>query len=170
MASGNLLAELRCPQGFPPPNNSPLVSRRVGASTPPEAMLTWAFIDGEDNYVDFYFTLPNKYDGGGLTVIVEIEDIASTNKFRIALAWRRLELTDDFDSTAHTYDYNQITVTGTGTQGKGLTGTITFTDGVDQDGVTGGDHVLLRLWRNYIHADDNATETCYIRKIIVKET
>lgn len=169
MASGDILGEFRCPQGVPPDANPALVVIKNGASTPGETMLTWGFPDGDDYYVDFYMTIPNLYDDGGVDVIFEIEDIGETNAFVPRCAWRRLELTDDFDDS-HTYVYNQTIVTGSGSSGKGLTGTISFTTGADMDNVTAGDHAILRVHRNYTDGDDDAISEMIIRKIVIEES
>jgi len=171
MASGDSLFELR-PQSATPPGASAAQHDTVaGASTPAETLPVIAFDAGADEYMDWYLTMPEHYDGGGITVKVEMQMASATSGgVRPEIALRERATTDDWDTTAHTYDFNGVTVTAPGTLGQSVIGTITFTDGADMDNVGAGDPFVLRLWRNYGHAGDDASGDALLERIYAIET
>jgi hypothetical protein len=68
------------------------------------------------------------------------------------LAWDA----EDIDAS-HSYTYNAVTDTAPGTSGYFTNPTIAFTDGADMDSWAEGELAIVRVWRDYNHADDDMT-------------
>lgn len=171
MAKNDFLFDGRALQGVVPAANAADIILTQGASTPPEIMFVYAFSTSADEYVDFYFTMPTQYKGGGVTLKIEVRAASATSSnFRLAAAFRRRATTDDWDTTAHTYVFNEVSVIVPGTVGFSVIGTITFTDGTDMDSVVAEDQFVLRLWRNYGHGDDAAAGDMYLERFYAYET
>lgn len=172
MASGDFLFELR-PQSATPPTASAATHNTVeGASTPAEMLPVIEFDAAADEYMDWYLTMPEHYAGTtGITCTLEIQMASATSSnVRAAIALRERATTDDWDTTVHTYVYNEATLAVPGTLGLSVKGNITFTDGADMDSVAAGDSFVLRFYRNQGHGDDAASGDALLERIYVTET
>ena len=171
MAKNDFLFEGRAPYGSAPGTSRADLVVVPGASTPAENMMVYAFATDADEYVDFFLTMPNQYKGGGVTLEIEVQaESATSSNFRLAAALRHRETGDTWDTDAHTYDFNQVSVAVPAVVSRSVIGTITFADGVDMDSVVAGSHFVLRLWRNYTHVDDVAGGDMYLERFYAYET
>lgn len=171
MASGETVFKFRAPHGTPPGTLGASLDWVPGASTPAENMPVYDFDAAADTYMDFFDTMPENYGGGGLTIDIEVSaSVATSSNFRLAIAFRLRDTTDDWDTTAHTYVYNEVSVAVPGTVGLSVVGEITFTNGADMDSVIAGSQYVLRIYRNQGHGDDLATGDMQLERIHGKET
>jgi len=129
---------------------------RAGASTPAERVPVWAFDASIDEYLDFYCHLLG-YGGGGLTfTITSMAASAITGGALVALAIRRVaDDVEDVDTTAQTYDYNEIRIPAPSATGEYTYDTITFTSGSDMDSLANNEAFILRMRRK--GSDNTAT-------------
>jgi hypothetical protein len=142
----------------------------AGASTPAESVPVLDFDDTTVEYADFYGYMPLSYGGGGVTITFIHSAAANTGVFGINAAFRLVEDDgEDLDTTAFTYDYNEVAATVANVVGKAAYDTLAFTDGADMDSVTAGSYFILRVKRNTSVASD-ATGDCSIHKIVIRET
>jgi hypothetical protein len=156
---------------MPPGSDSATPDVRVGGSTPPESLVVWDFDASVSEYMDYLVYLSG-YSGGGLTVVLPfMMSSAASGKIRLEAAIRALvDRTEDFDS-AHTYLFNGVSVDPVPTNsGEVDYPVVTFTDGADMDSWADGELAILRVWRDYNHADDNAAGDLELLVPIVKET
>lgn len=157
-------------ESSPPASSSAQETTVAGTSTPAENFRVLAFDQTGPEYWDYKIWLSPKYAGGGLTIILKFGAAVSTNNVRWGAALRRIEDTDDLDTTAHTYDYNDVAadVAVPGTVGQTKNATITFTNGADMDSVAAGEFFWLRIRRTA--ATSNAAGDAYLYGISVRET
>src|SRR5262245_16489436 len=119
---------------MPPLTNFAAFVLRNGASTPVERIPVYAFDAAADEYLDYYCSLRG-YGGGGLTFqITSMAATATTGGALVALAIRAIvDDADDLDTTAHTYDFNEVRIPCASASGEVTYDTITFTNGADMD-------------------------------------
>lgn len=171
MASGDTLFNFRAPHGTPPGSSAATIDWVPGTSSPPENMPVYDHDAAADEYMDFFGTMPQHYANGGLTIDVEVSaSTATSSNFRLAIAFRLRDTTDDWDTTAHTYVFNEVSAAVPGTVGLSVIGTITFTNGADMDSVVAGSQFVLRFYRNQGHGDDLAGGDMQLERIHGKET
>lgn len=171
MASGDFLFSFEPPHGSAPATLAATLDIVPGTSTPVENMHVYDFDASTAEYMDFFGTLATHYSGGGLTCTVEASaSSATSSNFRIGLAFRLRDTTDDWDTTAHTYVFNEASYAVPGTVGLSVTGTIAFTAGADMDSVVAGSRFVLRVYRNVAHADDVATGDMQFERLYATET
>lgn len=147
----------------------------AGTSTPAEAMPVLAFDASTVEYMDYKCELSPQYQGGGLTIKLVWATAAASNEVAWGAALRRVEIgSDDFDTTAHTYDYNIVSGGGTAsaTVGHWMDDVITFADGADMDSVAAGETFILRIRRNASIGDgtDDNTGDAYLISVSIRET
>lgn len=172
MASGNSLLWLGARDGIPPATAYAQQDVIAGTSSPAEAIPVLAFDATTIEYADFRCKLPQHYSGGGLTVVICSGAGITTGGVRWEVAFRSIEDdAEDLDTTAHTYDYNGVTVSSLPSAvGEVTYDNITFTDGADMDNVGAGDEFVLRIRRKTDDAGDTAAADAYIHGIEIRET
>lgn len=157
MAIGDTLIALAAPWGYYPYPawTYPTSVQYVGGGSD-ELMPVYSFSGSGQKYVDWHFRMPYNFSAGnGVNVIVDVFDFTSGDGSRWEAAWRRVDNTEVYWSASHTYDYNGITITGSGNLGQRKTGTISFSSGSDMDSVVGGDDVIFRFRRDAFDGDDD---------------
>lgn len=170
MASGNTLLVLSPLDNVPPATLFATLDTMIGTSTPAESIPVLDFDDTTVEYADFYCVMPRHYGGGGVTVTIFHSAAAATGVAGWNVAFRRVaDDAEDLDTTAQTYDYNEVSATVASAIGEIAYDTIGFTDGADMDSVTAGDYFIMRVKRNTSIASD-ATGDCSIHAIEIKET
>lgn len=150
-----------------------LINLRGGGSTPAEQVGIWDFVPttAKQNYLDFMCWLPATYSGGGLTFDLPwTAATATSGQTRWEIAIRRME--DDVDDidVSHTYVYNGVSDTAASVSGELSYPQITFADGSDMDGWTGGEIAIVRVRRDPDNADDNMTGNAQLWGLIGQET
>lgn len=172
MASGNSLAYLNADNAIPPATAYAQKDYIAGTSTPAESIPVLAFDSAETEYADFRLKMPQHYAGGGITVVICSGAGTATGGVRWDMALRAIEDdAEDLDTTAHTYDYNGVTVaTLASAVGEVTYDNITFADGADMDSVGAGDELILRLKRTHDDAGDTAAADAYLHGIEIRET
>ena len=172
MATGNSLAYFSPLAGIPTATVAAATDFLAGTSTPAENIPVLAFDSASTEYMDFRGKMPQHYAGGGLTIVICSGAATATGGVRWELAFRSIEDdTEDLDTTAHTYDYNGVTVsTLASVVGEVTYDNITFTDGADMDSVGAGDEFILRLRRKHDDAGDTAAADAYLHGIEIRET
>jgi len=150
MASGDTLIIVTPMQSVPPATIFATLDTVTGTSTPVEAIPVLDFDDTTQEYIDFYLFMPRHYGGNGIDIeIVFSAAETSTDVVAWQAAFRRIEDdTDDLDTTAHTYVFNEVIATAPSVVGEVAYDVITFTDGTDMDSVTAGDYFVLRVSRD----------------------
>jgi len=153
MASGDPVVQVL--QVMPPGANAARMDARAGGSTPAENIIVYDFDPAADTYMDFLCKLVG-YDDGGLAFTGPWSASSGTSgQVRWRYALRRIaDDAEDVDG-AHTYDYNEVSDTAPSVNGELSYPTISFTDGADMDNVGDGELFVLRVHRDYDHADDN---------------
>ena len=156
MATGDSLFPWMAGEGMPPATLAAGLTQRNGGSTPAEQWVYAAFDGGSaDEMWDLPGIMPQHYGGGGVTFTGRLTGAtATTGNVRLGAAFRLLDGEDR--DTAHTYDYNEVTVAAPGTSGQFTTFTIAFTSGADMDNVIAGSAFVLRLRRE---ASDTTNDT-----------
>jgi hypothetical protein len=144
----------------------------LGASSPAEAIPVLAFDASVTEHIDFRGKMPAHYAGGGVTLIICSGAGTTTGGVRWDVAFRSIEDdAEDLDTTAHTYDYNGVTVSSLpSAQGEVTYDNVTFTDGADMDNVGAGDEFILRLKRTHDDAGDDAAADAWCFGLEIKET
>lgn len=170
MASGDTILTLTPQTSTPTATLAAPPSLISGASTPGELIPVVTFDNATQQYIDFYAIIPKYYGGGGLTCRVDLRSDDTTSSIRMGIAFRRIEDTDDLDTTSHSYDYNEVSISSPATVGTGNSGEITFTDGADMDNVTFEDYCIVRVTRNVSHGDDGNAGLAQVTGILIKET
>jgi hypothetical protein len=172
MASGDTLLILTPLHGVPTATLYAAFDTMTGASTPAEAIPVLAFDQTTQQYMDFPIVIPRNYASGGFTCTIAFSARTTTGGVRWGLAFRRVQDdAEDLDTTAHTYDYNEVSdTTLPSVQGEVNYAAITFTDGADADSVAVGEMAILRLTRVVGHGDDTAAALVDVHRIEIKET
>lgn len=155
MASGENVVQFL--EVMPPGSDAATLDVRVGGSTPAEGVTVYDFDAAADEYMDFLCLLKG-YDGGGLTFTLPWSASSATSgQTRWEVAVRRMaDDADDID-TAHTYAFNAVSDTAASASGELSYPTIAFTDGADMDSWADGELAIVRVHRDFDHADDGMT-------------
>ena len=173
MASGDTLLILMPQHCSPPGTTFATFDTVTGTSTPAERIPVLDFNDTNQQYADFYCVMPQNYDGGGLTCIVGYSAAeTSTDVIDWEIAIRAVpDDAEDLDTTAHTYQYNDVVDTAPSAVGEVGYATITFTDGADMDSVAAGEYFILRLTRDPTpNSGTDVTGDASMHFVHVKET
>ena len=171
MASGNTLLILTPASGSPPATLAAQWDELVGTSTPAERVPVFAFDPTTVEYMDFYGVMPQNYAGGGVTLQLKTGGGTANGVYTFEVAFREVaDDAEDLDTTAHTYDYNSVDITGPTAVGEVAYDTLAFTDGADMDSVGAGDMFVLRIKRNTADAQDTMATDAYLHSIEVRET
>lgn len=171
MASGNLMFTLYPLAGSQPSTLYASPDFIVGTSTPVESIPVLDYDQTTIEYMDWRISLPPNYSGGGLTCVARISATTVTSgNVGIGIAVRTIENSDDLNTTAHTYDYNDSSATAVpATNGQTVDITITFSNGADMDSLAAGGDAIIRVRRNTGVAS-NATNDMELHYIKVTET
>ena len=172
MASGDFLIGLTPRHNSPPATLYATLDTMVGTSTPAESIPVLDFDDTTVEYADFYCIMPDHYAGTtGVTLSFTWSAAAAANNGIWAAAFRRIEDdTDDLDTTAHTYVYNDTgDITAPTTIGEVSFDDITFTDGADMDSVPAGEYFILRI-RRPAPSGTKITGDMHLHSIRITET
>jgi len=168
MASGDAVVQVL--QIIPPGASAATIDTRAGGSTPAEALLVYDFDASSDEYMDFLCKLEG-YGSGGLTFTLPWSaSSATTGQVRWEIAIRRFaDDAEDLDG-AHTYDYNAVSDTAPSASGEISYPTVTFTDGADMDSWADGELAIVRVHRDFDHADDGMTGDAELWGLLGLET
>lgn len=134
----------------PPQANAATADSITGASTPAETFPVFDFDAATVEYMDYHGQMSHSYDGGGLTVRIawSASSAATGNVIWSAAIRRIVDDTEDLDTTAHTYAYNDAAADAAPTVIGEVTYTErTFTDGADIDSLAAGERFVLRVRR-----------------------
>lgn len=168
MASGQIFGLIPTPPGA----SAAPMDWLVGASTPAENSPIAVFADAAATYMDFYGALQG-YGGGGLTLRLKWSALVATGNCVWQVAFRRVQDdAEDFDTTAHTYDFNTVTALAPSVIGESSYDNVTFTDGADMDSLADGEAFVLRILRDPLHASDDLGNTAQLwwPTIVLTET
>lgn len=172
MASGDLLFWAEARSALLPSTVFAQIDVITGGSTPAEQLTVLDFDAGATENADFIVpAMPPCYDGGGIKINVNLSmtsDNGGAHKVRVNAAIRRLDSGEAYTSS-HSYDFNGVSITVPNATGKAVSGDITFTDGADMDSWAVGEPAIIRMQRQYDHADDDATGDMELRVISVYE-
>ena len=168
MASGDPVVQVI--KIMPPGASQATLDARAGGSTPAEAVQVCDFDAASDEYMDFLCKLEG-YGGGGLTfTLVWSASTATNGQARWEIGIRRInDDAEDIDA-AHTYQYNGVSDTAPSASGEVSYPTIAFTDGADMDNWAEGEVAIVRVHRDYDHADDDMTGDAELWAIFGLET
>ncbi len=172
MASGDSLLIFSPMSSSGPATLAAQLDTLAGASTPAESVPMLAFDSTTAEYADFYGIMPQHYAGGGVTLTAAISAGTATGGVNIRAAFRRIVSdAEDLDTTAHTYDYNNLDVTSLPSAvGEVIYSSITFTDGADMDSLVAGEAFILRFGRDIADAQDDAAADLRLHGLHLKET
>lgn len=172
MASGDTLITLSAVHGTAPTSTFATLGVIAGTSSPVETVHVANFDDTIIEYLDFTgLSLPTNYGGGGLTCSIKWAGAAATNAVVWGLAIRRVQDdAEDLDTTAHTYDYNDVTATAPSVIGELAYDTVTFTSGTDMDSLAAGEYFIMRVRRNATSGSDTMAGDARLAEIAIKET
>lgn len=174
MASGNTLLFVTAANGIPPnATTAAQLTTLTGGATPGEQVLLWNFDDATIEYVDFDLVLPSNYAGGGLTLVLcwGAASATSGNVIWGAAIRRNNDDAEDWDSTAHSYDFNDTSgVAAPSAVGEVSYDNITFTSGSDMDSLATGENFFLRIRRNASSGSDTMSGDARLRSIEIRET
>jgi len=152
MASGDPVVQVL--RIMPPGASSATMDARAGGSTPAENVTVWDFDASSDEYLDFLCQLVG-YDGGGLTFTLPWSASSATSgQVRWEVAVRRLNDDAEDIDVSHSYAFNGVSDTAPSASGELSYPTVTFTDGADMDSWADGELAIVRVHRDYDHADD----------------
>ena len=168
MASGQVFGLYPAPTG----TLAAPIDYIVGAATPAENAPVAVFADAASAYLDFYGTLQG-YGNGGLTLSIKWSSLATSNAVVWQAAFRRMQDDgEDFDTMAHSYDFNTVTATAPSAAGENSYDNITFTNGADMDSLANGEAFVLRILRDPANGSDNLANTAYLwfPQLILRET
>lgn len=158
MASGQIFGLVPCPPG----TLAAPIDWLVGAATPAENAPIAVFADSASAYVDFYGTLQG-YGGGGLTLKLYWSSLATSNNCVWQAAIRRVQDdAEDFNTTAHSYDFNTVTAAAPSAVGEISYDSITFTDGADMDSLANGEAFVIRVLRDPANGSDTLANTAQL--------
>ncbi len=171
MATGNTLLWLSPLSSCGPNATAAQFDTIVGTSTPAESVPVLAFDSTTAEYADFRAKMPQHYGGGGVTLHLATGGGGAAGTYNFRAAFRAIEDdTEDLDTTAHTYDYNDVDITGPSAIGEVVIDTLAFTDGADMDSTGAGDEFILRIGRNPADAQDTMAADAYLHGIEIRET
>lgn len=173
MASGNTLLILDAANARLPGSSAAQFVSLSGGATPGERDVLLAFDSGTIEYADWKCVLPRHYAGGGLTLTLTWSAASATTGNVIwGAAIRRMnDDAEDFDSTAHSYDFNDTSgVTAPSAVGENSYDNITFTSGADMDSLAAGEVFWLRIRRNASSGSDTMSGDSYLGTIEIRET
>jgi hypothetical protein len=173
MASGNTLFTIFPQNSQPPATLYATLDVIAGASTPAESILVLDFDDTTQEYADFHCFMPANYSGGGITLTIVFSAAeAATDVVAWQAAFRRVaDDAEDLDTTAHTYDYNEVVATAPSAVGEVAYDDIAFTNGADMDSVAAGEYFILRVTRDPTPSSGtDVTGDASLHAIHVKET
>lgn len=171
MASGNTLCIFSARDGVPSATSGAAHGMLGGGASPVDGLPYLSFDSATAEYADFYGILPRHYAGGGLTMVLHWASAATTNATVWRAAFRRIQDdAEDFDTTAHSYDFNSVTATTASAAGELDYATITFTDGADMDSLAVGESFVLRVGRDAANGSDNMAGDAYLIGVEIRET
>lgn len=172
MATGDPLLQLSAQASSPPATLGAQFDVIVGTSTPVEYFPVLAFDAGTIEYADFHgLVLPSNYGGGGITIYLKWSSTQTTNATVWGAAIRRIQDdAEDLDTTAHTYDYNDVTATTASAAGEVDYTSIAFTSGADMDSLAAEEAFSIRIRRNATSGSDNMTGDAYLHSLYIEET
>lgn len=174
MASGNTLIVVGVASGSPPGSSSAELTSLTGGASPTETILLANFDSGTVEYWDFPdLVLPAAYAGGGLTLTLRwiAASATSGNVIWGAAIRRDPDDAEDWDSTAHSYDFNASSaVAAPSAVGETSYDTITFTDGADMDSLAAGEGFCLRIRRDASNGSDTMSGDARLWTVTIKET
>ena len=171
MASGDTLYILTGHCGSPPSTNFATPDIIEGADgDAKENFPVYDFDADADEYMDYHRTMPEHYDGGGITITVIHFCLGdNSNPWKVGIAFRAMkDDADDADTTDHAYDFNTADMNPAGTAGELGYDDVTFTNGADMDSVVAGDAFILRVMRDI--SEDGMTGDASVYQIHIKET
>lgn len=176
MASGNKLFDLPVGVLHPPATSGAAFTAIAGASSPAERFVVAAFDSSSTEYLDTdVLTMPDSYSGGGITIkfVTGASSAAGgTDGYVFGCAFREIaDDSEDLDSTAHTYDFNDSAeIQPPSVLGETTVDNVTFTSGADMDSVGAGDQFVLRVRRNPGATDDTMASDAYLHAVLIYET
>jgi hypothetical protein len=174
MASGNTLLTLSARSCSLPATSYAELTSLTGGATPGERIILANFDDTTDEYIDLPdLVMPRAYAGGGLTLTIRwMAASATTGNVIWGAAFRRdQDDAEDWDTTAHSYDFNASSgVAAPSAVGETSYDTITFADGADMDSVAAGEGFCLRIRRDADNGSDTMTGDARFWTIEIKET
>ena len=171
MASGNVLGYWTALSSCGPATTAAQFDTIAGASTPAESVPVLAFDSTTAEYADFRGKMPPHYAGGGVTLYLTTGVASAAGVYNMRAAFRSLEDdAEDIDTTAHTYDFNDVDITGASAVGEVAVDTLAFTDGADMDSCGAGDEFILRIGRNPADAQDTMAADAYLHSFEMRET
>lgn len=158
-------------KAMPPATLGAQIGVVSGASTPVEQVLVWDFDASTVEYMDFLARLEG-YNGGGLTfTFIWLSDAATTGDCIWSIGIRRInDDGEDLNTTAHTYDYNNVTDTTASAAGEVSMPTLAFTDGSDMDSWADGEWAIVRVRRFASDAADTLAGDARLLSISGAET
>lgn len=158
-------------QAIPPGSSAAQLSVITGAATPAEKVTVWDFDADADEFMDFK-CFADVYNSGGITLKLPW---AATSATSGNVVWggaiRAIpDDAEDLDTTAHSYDFNEVTDAAPSAVGEIVYPSITFTDGADIDSLAAGQAFILRIRRNADDAADTMTGDARLYAPIIGET
>ena len=170
--SGTVIA--RIIERSPPATTNATESYITDSSSPNMVLSVLNFNATTASYMDFKCEMSPKYAGGGITIkLVWASNPvtgAASNEVRWGAAFRRVEISSDNSTSAHSYSYNDVDGTASATVGHWMDDEITFTDGADMDSVAAGETFILRIRRDPTHANDDNTGDASLISVSIRET
>lgn len=166
------LAVFTAQAGVPPATSGGQPTVITGAASPAEIVPVIALDGGStDEHVDFFGVMPQDYAGGGVTVVIAFAAAVNSGNIRWGAAFRSIEDdAEDMDTTAHSYDYNEVTDAVPSAIGEMTYAQISFTDGADMDSVGAGDGFVLRVRREASDAtNDTAAGDAHLFAVEIRE-
>lgn len=173
MASGDTLLILEAANAKLPGSSAAQFTSISGGATPSERDVLLNFDSASVEYADWKGVLPRHYAGGGLTLTLTwLASSATTGGVVWGAAIRRMnDDAEDFDSTAHSYDFNDSgTCTAPSAVGENSYDNITFTSGADMDSLAAGEVFYLRIRRTVSAGGDTMAGDARLSTIEIRET
>lgn len=160
-------------KAMPPATLAAQIGLITGTSTPVEKIMVWDFADDSVGveYMDFLCRLEG-YNGGGITLtFLWSSNAATTGNCIWSAAVRRIQDDEeDLNTTAFTYDYNNVTDTTASAAGETSQPTLAFTDGSDMDSWADGEWAIIRVRRFASDAADTLSGDARLISIAGAET
>lgn len=158
-------------KAMPPATLAPQIGLITGTSTPVEKIMVWDFDASTVEYMDFLCRLEG-YNGGGITLtFLWGSDAATTGDCIWSAAVRRIQDdAEDLNTTAFTYDYNNVTDTTASAAGETSQPTLAFTDGSDMDSWADGEWAIIRVRRFASDAADTLVGDARLLSVSGAET
>jgi len=153
MASGDPVVQVLCI--MPPGASAATMDARAGGSAPAENVIVYDFDASSDEYLDFLCRREG-YDGSGLTFTLPWSASSATSgQTRWEAAVRRIaDDAEDID-VSHSYVYNAVSDTAPSASGELSYPTIAFTNGADMDSWADTELAIVRVHRDYDHAEQD---------------